>query len=236
MNASNPQAFTEGNDTFLLEGLLKEHHFQQLDFYLSQAQFSDGRSTATGNAQQVKNNTQIDAQDQVVLPLIQQMITQALMEYPMFHAAFYPARLYPLIISKYEMGMGYGWHIDSPLMGNPPVRTDLAMTLFLSDPQTYEGGELVIKSANGTVTYKPKRGDAVVYPCQYVHCVNDIRSGVRIAAITWIQSSIRSLEQRQILFQLKQVHDEWIAQNPHDPKAIQLLQTWSNLLRMWVEI
>lgn len=227
----------EGNDTFLFRGLLPEKHFPQLDFLLSQAEFVDGRATASDGAKLVKNNLQINAQDQVALPSIQQLITQALMAYPLFHAALMPTRLYPLMISKYEPGMGYGWHVDSPLMGgNPPVRTDLAMTLFLSDPADYVGGELVIKSANGVISYKPEKGDAVVYPCQYVHCVNDIQAGVRLAAITWIQSSVRSLEQRQLLFQLKQTHDQLIEQDPSHPQAAQLLQIWSNLLRMWMEV
>lgn len=227
---------TEGAGSFLLRNILSEKHFPQLDFYLSQASFNDGSVTASGGAKTVKHNLQVDAQDPVVLPQIQQLIAHALMEYPLFHAVAFPAKLYPFIISRYEVGMGYGWHTDSPIMGNPPVRTDLAMTLFLSDPDSYEGGELVIQDAQGTSAYKPQRGDAVLYPCQYVHCVNEVKSGVRLAAITWVQSMLRSPEQRLLLFQLKQIHESLAKNNPHSSEAIQLIQSWSNLLRMWVEV
>lgn len=227
---------TEGTGVVLLRKILDERYFPQLDFYLSQASFADGSSTASGGAKTVKHNLQIEAQDQIVLPQVQQLIAHALMEFPLFHAIAFPAKLYPFIISRYEVGMGYGWHTDSPLMGSPPVRTDLAMTLFLSEPDSYEGGELVIQDSQGTTSYKPQRGDAILYPCQYVHCVNEVKSGVRVAAVTWIQSMLRSQEQRQILFQLKQLHEALAQNNPHAPEAVQLIQTWSNLLRMWVEI
>lgn len=226
----------EDFEAYVIKGLLNAQHLEQLDFYLSQASFVDGQRTASGGAKQVKHNMQIDAQDQVVLPYIQQVIGQVLMQDTRFHQAFFPARVHPLIISRYGTGMSYGWHTDSPLMGNPPVRTDLAMTLFLSEPSTYEGGALTLKTDHGIKSYKLNKGDAVVYPCHYVHCVDEITAGFRLAAITWIQSSIRNREQRQILSQLKATHDALSAENPQHPQVVELIQIWSNLLRMWIEI
>ncbi len=223
-------------DVFVLPGILPPASLQQIQFFIHQADFSDGRATASDSARNVKQNLQIDIQDHTVLPAVQQLLAQALMQYPFFHSAFYPARLYPFLISKYEPGMQYGWHVDSPVMGNPPVRTDLAMTLFLSDPASYEGGELVIRNTQGETRYKPQAGDAVVYPCRYVHCVSEVTGGTRIAAISWIQSAVRSAEQRAVLFSLREIHERLSRHNPNSEEASQLLQTWSNLLRMWAEV
>lgn len=223
-------------DVFVLSGVLTDAELQHIQVLLQQADFSDGRATASDAARNVKQNLQIEVQNQTVLPVLQQLIGQALMRYPVFHSAFFPTRLYPFLISKYEPGMQYGWHVDSPIMGNPPVRTDLAMTLFLSEPDSYEGGALVIRGAQGETAYKPQKGDAVVYPCRYVHCVSEVTKGTRLAAVSWIQSAVRSPEQRAILISLKQVYDQLCLRDPHSAEANQLLQTWSNLLRIWAEI
>ncbi len=223
-------------DVFILPGILNDAALQQIHFLLHQADFSDGRATATEAARTVKKNLQVPIENQNVLPSIQQLLGQTLMQYPFFHTAFFPTRLYPFLISKYEPGMAYGWHVDSPIMGNPPVRTDLAMTLFLSNPAAYDGGELVIRGGQGEQTYKPAAGDAVVYPCRYVHCVTEVTKGVRLAAVSWIQSAVRSAEHRAVLLNLKQVHERLSQRDPNSEEANQLLQTWSNLLRMWAEI
>ena len=220
----------------VLQGVLSAPLLQQLGVVLSQAEFTDGRATATDAAKSVKQNLQIDTQNQTVLPAAQHLIGQALMQYPAFHTAFFPMRLFPFLLSKYEPGMQYGWHVDSPIMGNPPVRTDLAMTLFLSDPASYDGGELVIRDAQGEKAYKPAQGDAVVYPCRSVHCVREVTRGQRLAAVSWIQSAVRSPEQRTVLQQLHQVYEQLNRQDPNSAQGNQLLQTWSNLLRMWAEV
>jgi PKHD-type hydroxylase len=167
---------------------------------------------------------------------MQAIINNALASSPLFNAAVLPKYVYPFLISKYTPGMYYGWHVDSPLMGNPPVRTDVAMTLFLSDPAAYEGGELVIQAGQHNIPFKPAKGDAIVYPCQYLHCVNEVRSGERRAAVTWIQSAVRAPDQRQILYNLNQVHALLSHKNQHAPETNLLLQTHSNLLRMWTEV
>jgi PKHD-type hydroxylase len=121
-------------------------------------------------------------------------------------------------------------------MGEPAIRTDLAMKIFLSDPATYDGGELMIQTAGGAVAVKRAKGDAILYPCQFLHCVNEIKSGERMAAVTSIQSNIQSPEQRQLLFELNQVHALLQQKDKHSPEANQLLQTCSNLFRMWADV
>jgi PKHD-type hydroxylase len=219
-----------------LPGLINADALLAIKQLLEKAPFTDGRETATSAAREVKRNLQVDVNDRQVMPQLQQIIGMALMNEPKFQTEFYAARVYPFLFSRYETGMGYGWHVDSPVMGNPPVRTDLAMTIFLSDPSAYEGGELVIRTDAGETMYKPAIGDAIIYPCQYVHCVNEVRSGARVAAVSWIQCSVRSMEQRSLLAELKKTHNQLAAINPHSNETQGVLQAWSNLLRMWAEV
>lgn len=216
--------------------LLSPETVQQVRSLLGNAQFVDGKATASDAAKSVKKNLQIDINDRTVLPQLQQLIGNSIIAEPKFHDTFYAARAYPFLFSKCETGMSYGKHVDSPVMGNPPIRTDLAMTLFLDDPATYEGGELVICSGDAEVAYKPEAGFAVIYPCQYLHHVREVKNGMRRACVTWFQCSVRSAEHRQILGNLKKVHTEMAAKDPQGESTQLLLQTWSNLMRMWTEI
>ncbi len=214
--------------------LLKLEELETIDFLLEKSQFIDGARTASLAAKTVKNNLQIDSNDLETLPQLQSLLLEALKTSPLFQIFTLPKSICPIIFSKYFEGMTYGWHVDSPQMGSPTVRTDLAMTIFLSEPNTYEGGELLIHGSQGITTYKPNKGDAVVYPCSYLHCVNPITKGERRAAVTWIQSEIGSMEKRQILFNLNQVHSLIFQKDSNSIEANLLLQTHSNLLRMWL--
>jgi PKHD-type hydroxylase len=197
--------------------------------------FADGKSTASMAARDVKNNLQAKENDKSLFQ-VQEIVDAALATSPIFNIAALPKKIYPPIVSKYATGRYYGWHVDSPVMGDPPMRTDLAMTIFLSDPASYEGGELILQTASGNVAFKPAKGDAVLYPCQYLHCVNEVKSGERVAVVTWVQSNIPSPEQRQILFDLNQVHAVLSQKDMHSPEANLLLQTHSNLFRMWADV
>jgi PKHD-type hydroxylase len=216
--------------------LLSPEAVQQVQQMLDRAPFVDGKATAIDAAKEVKNNLQIDANDRTVLPHLQQIIGNALMAEPKFQHTFYAVNAYPFLFSKYGPGMGYGKHVDSPFMGNPPVRTDLAMTVFLDDPSTYEGGELVICDGENDVMYKPRAGEAVIYPCQYLHYVNEVTKGTRRVCVTWFRCSVRNAEQRQILSDIKETHTALAATDPQGKHTQLLLQTWSNLWRMWGDV
>ena len=218
-----------------IPSLLNAGELSALEQLLSQATFIDGKATASMAAREVKNNLQLDPGDAIMVS-VQQLINNALQTSPYFQAAAQPKRVHPFIVSMYGPRQFYGWHVDSPVMGDPMVRTDMAMTIFLSDPSAYEGGELVLQTSGGAVAFKPAKGDAILYPCQYLHCVNEIKSGERVAAVTWIQSNIQSAEQRQLLFELNQVHALLQQKDKHSPEAQQLLQTYSNLFRMWADV
>lgn len=216
--------------------VLNAEEVEMLQGILAETPFVDGKLTASMTAQSVKNNLQVDINNQHTLPVLQNMVGNALMRSALFRDASVPLRLYPFLFSRYEKGMNYGWHVDSPIMGNPALRTDIAMTVFLSSPDTYEGGELVIESSTGTITYKPNAGDVVMYPCTSLHCVMPVTSGVRLAAVTWIQSAIRKPEERAALFQVKQLHNAMYEKDPLGEHTNELLQIYSNLMRLWAEV
>ena len=218
-----------------IPSLIKPEEVAAIETLAADANFVDGKLTASLSAKDVKNNWQMETETES-LGTIQTLVSEALKSSPLFNIAALPKKVYPFIVSKHALGNYYGWHVDSPMMGEPPMRTDLAMTIFLSDPESYEGGELIIQSESGTAAFKPAKGDAVLYPCQYLHCVNEVKSGARLAAITWIQSNVKNPEQRQILFQLNQVHGSLHAQAPNAPETTLLLQTHSNLFRMWADL
>jgi PKHD-type hydroxylase len=215
-----------------IQGLLKSDELELINTLLQESNFIDGANTASLSAKSVKNNFQIDSND-AALPQLQNIINNALKTSPLFQIFALPKQIYPIIFSKYLAGNTYGWHVDSPIMGENAMRTDLAMTIFLSDPNTYEGGELMIQGSQGITAYKPNKGDAVVYPCNYLHCVSPITKGERLAAVTWIQSQVASPEKRDILFNLNQVHGVMYQKDPNSAEGNLLLQTHSNLLRMW---
>lgn len=219
-----------------IRAILNPGELTLLEKLINEVVFVDGKVTASSAAKEVKNNLQSDKHSNPNDSAIQELLTNAIRTSPFFQIAAQPKSVHPFIISKYTTGKYYGWHVDSPLMGDPAIRTDLAMTIFLSDPSTYEGGELVIQSPAGTISFKPSKGDAILYPCQFLHCVNEIKSGERIAAVVWIQSNIQSAEQRQILYELNQVHAILNQRDKYSPESNLLLQSYSNLFRMWAEV
>jgi PKHD-type hydroxylase len=221
---------------FHIPALLKPEEITALDQLIGKADFIDGKATASMAAKEVKNNLQIETNDADTMAQIQSILTNAIQSSPYFQAAAQPKKVHPFIISKYTAGKYYGWHVDSPIMGEPAIRTDLAMTVFLSHPAAYDGGELMLQTAAGNMAVKPAKGDAILYPCQFLHCVNEIKSGERLAAVTWVQSNIQSTEKRQLLFELNQVHALLQQKDKHAPETNQLLQTYSNLFRMWADV
>lgn len=216
--------------------LLSTDKLQDIDQLLSNSDYVDGKTTATAAAKQVKQNTQIDVGDKKTLPYIQQHIFDAVNGNELFRNTAHPRHIFPPLVSKYRQGMSYGNHVDSPLTGAyPSMRADIAMTVFLNEPEKYEGGELEVLSPVGTLLFKLNKGDAIIYPCTQLHQVKEVTKGVRQVAVTWIQSHIRNAEHRQILFELYSIHKNLSNENPNSAEANQLLQTHSNLMRLWAE-
>jgi PKHD-type hydroxylase len=220
-------------------GLLKPMELDMIDRLLAGANFEDGTSTATDAAKKVKHNLQLPKTGSLEKQQTDAIVMNAIAQSPLIQAALMPSRILPPLISKYEPGMHYGMHVDSPIMGDPQVgaiRTDVGMTIFLSDPSTYEGGELSVITQTGDVRYKLNRGDAIIYPTTQIHGVLPVISGVRLAAVTWMQCAVRDIQQREMLFQLKTVQTMLEQQNVGNQENLILLQIYSNLVRMWSEL
>lgn len=218
-------------------GLLSPELLQQIDALLPLLTFADGRSTATGAALQVKNNLQVSKEAHAAHPEVQQLVARAILSNPLIQQAIMPVRILPPIISKYEQGMHYGWHTDSPLMGDEfTIRVDVSITVFLNPPAEYHGGELVIHTQGGYAQYKLEKGDAIIYPTTRLHAVNAVTSGHRMAAVTWMQCAVKNPEQRELLFQLKAASDSVGQTQSGSTEHLMLMQVYSNLVRMWAEL
>lgn len=198
--------------------------------------FIDGRDTAGWAAAGVKNNKQVAASSKDHARM-QAMVSEALAAHPIFVRAAMPRTLRPILFSRYLPGMAYGPHVDNALMGDSPqTRIDLAFTLFLSEPDSYEGGELAVDEPAGTRAFKLPAGALVLYPANSLHQVMAVTSGRRDVAVGWLQSMIREHERRRIVFELETLRATMFAQGGKTPEFDALSRNVSDLWRMWVEI
>ena len=194
--------------------------------------FEDGRTTAGWSARLVKENEQVPRGDAKAEP-IKQKLAARIAENEVFQLAVRPKKLSPLTISRYQLGMSYGTHVDDALMGG--MRSDVSFTLFLADPASYEGGELVIESASGEEDVKLPAGALVAYPSGSLHRVAPVTRGVRLAAVGWVRSFLRSPEQRELLFDLETARRSLFAREGKSREFDLMSKTAANLLRMWAE-
>jgi PKHD-type hydroxylase len=219
-----------------VQGLLKPDELAVIDELLAKSVFTDGKLTATGAAQQVKNNLQLPAGSETTAQL-QAIILNAVSQSPLIQVAVMPKFVLPPLFSRYETGMQYGWHVDSPLAGQgPTIRSDVSMTVFLADPASYEGGELVIQTEAGNMAYKLNKGDAIIYPTTRLHVVNPVLSGIRQVAVTWMQCAVKEATKRELLLQLNTAQQMMYQRNPGAPEYLALQQVYSNLVRMWTDL
>jgi len=204
---------------------------------LAEARFVDGRLTAGRAAARVKSNEELQPEPQVH-QRINRIVMSALGHNADFKSAALPHRMADFIVARYQPGMTYGDHVDDPIMGSagPRFRSDVSMTLFLSPPESYDGGELVIRSAFGDRQVKLAAGDAVVYPSSSVHQVAPVTRGERLVILTWIQSYVRDAAQRELLFELNRAREHLLAQDPDADTTKHVDRSYANLLRMWAEV
>ena len=202
---------------------------------LARVRFVDGRATAGWHAALVKRNTQAERAPAVTA--LQQRVLAALAGNPVFQMGVRPLRIAPPLFSRYQPGMEYGRHVDDAVMqGEPAVRTDVAMTLFLSDPADYDGGELVVESSAGEEAYKLEAGSAIVYPASSLHRVTPVTRGERLACVSWIQSQVRDPARRELLFELDTARRALFAREGKSEEFDLVSKSLANLLRMWVEV
>lgn len=196
--------------------------------------FVDGALTSPGlAAAKIKRNEQISPQSPAYREMVQ-LVLRAFDRSETLRTAALPKIIQPPILSRYGVGMGYGTHIDNPIRRIPlPMRLDLSITVFLSEPDSYDGGELVIETPYGEKAIKLPAGDAILYPTTMLHRVADISRGERLAVVTWIQSMVQDQTKRSLLFELAQLV-QWAGQMaPDSPQANQLSNVRANIVRMW---
>lgn len=206
---------------------------------LEQSDWVDGKVTAGYQSAKVKHNRQLP-EDHPLGQELGKLIIERLTTNNVFMSAALPQKIFPPLFNVYEGGESFGYHIDNairPIKGTQErVRTDLSMTLFLSDPETYDGGELVVEDTFGPREIKLPAGSAVLYPGTSLHKVRPVTRGARISAFFWLQSLVREDSERALLLQLDVAIQRLMQGNPEHPSLEELTGIYHNLLRKWADV
>ena len=208
---------------------------------LQQAGWADGRITAGHQSAKAKDNLQLPEDSEVAREL-GALVCDAVQANSTFFSAALPRRIYPPLFNCYRDGQSFGFHVDNAVRydrsggGSHPVRTDLSATLFLSDPDEYDGGELVIEDTYGVQQIRLPAGHMVLYPGTSLHRVNPVTRGARLASFFWIQSMLREDSQRRLMFELDVSIRRLTRDLPGHPSLVQLTGIYHNLLRRWADV
>jgi PKHD-type hydroxylase len=198
------------------------------------AQWIDGRETVGAQGARVKRNLQLPEAESRALGLV---VTEALARSPLYFSAALPLRTVPPLFNRYEGGGEYGFHVDGSVQSTQGgwVRTDLSATLFLCEPDSYEGGELIVSDTYGEHEVKLPAGDMILYPSSSLHRVTPVTQGARVCSFFWIQSMVRNDTQRSMLYELDQTITRMRDQGESE-NTLALTNLYHNLLRMWSEV
>jgi PKHD-type hydroxylase len=206
---------------------------------MGEAEWVDGRGTAGPQSGSVKRNMQLPEGS----PAVQELggvILDALARSPLFISAAIPLKIFPPLFNCYGVGQHFGTHVDGAIRAVPGtpvrIRTDLSVTLFLAEPEEYDGGELTVEDKYGTHEVKLPAGDMVLYPATSLHHVKPVTRGARIASFFWLQSMIRDDAARSMLFDLDQTIQELTAERGlEDAACVRLTGIYHNLIRYWAD-
>jgi PKHD-type hydroxylase len=206
---------------------------------LNDARWIDGKITAGYQAQSVKENQQLPEGSPVAVKL-GEMVLAALARSPLFMSAALPLRVFPPMFNRYTGGGHFGTHVDTAIRAmsstGQRIRTDLSATLFLSAPEQYKGGELLVEDTYGVHSVKLPAGHMVLYPASSLHRVTPVTEGARVASFFWIQSMIRDDGDRTLLFDLDSAIQNLAKESPGNPVGVKLTGVYHNLLRRWAEM
>lgn len=219
--------------------VLSKQDVREMRSLLDQADWTDGRATVGAQGAQVKRNLQLPV-DHPAGRQIGDHILQVLAQHPLFVSAALPLRTLAPLFNRYEGGGQYGLHVDGAVMrqsGTPqPLRSDVSTTLFLCEPDEYDGGELVVVDTYGTHEVKLPAGDMIVYASTSLHRVEPVTRGARVCSFFWSQSMVRQGWQRTMLFELDQTIQKLRARLGDDAETLALSNHYHNLLRLWAEL
>jgi len=220
-------------------GVLSAAQAREVRAALDAADWVDGRETVGAQGAQVKRNRQLPEHSPVGRELAQGILA-ALMQNALFFSAALPLRFVPPLFNRYEGGEHYGLHVDGSIRSIPGsgerLRTDLSCTLFLCEPDDYDGGELEVVDTYGTHEVKLPAGDLILYPSSSLHRVHPVTRGARTCSFFWLQSMVRDDEKRRLLFDLDQTILKLRAKGGESEEAVALTSHYHNLLRMWSDI
>ncbi|EGP09071.1 iron-uptake factor PiuC [Bradyrhizobiaceae bacterium SG-6C] len=206
---------------------------------MTRAAWVDGNVTAGHQSGKVKFNLQLPEQSAEARDL-GDMVRTALLRNPLFMSAVLPLQIFPPLFNRYDAGMTFGSHIDNAIRTHSQqpvrIRTDVSTTLFISSPEDYDGGELVVEDTYGSHSVKLPAGDAIIYPATSVHHVTPITRGSRIASFFWTQSMIRDVTHRAMLFDLDMAIIRLNQDVPDHPSLVSLTGFYHNMLRQWAEM
>lgn len=218
-----------------LTDVLEVSTLRDLRAGLAGAQWEDGRATTGAAARARKNNLQVSAQEPR-LGEWSEIVLRALAQHPMMRFLVMPKRFMPPVFNRYDTGMYYQDHVDFPLLGpEPRMRADLSLTLFLSAPEEYTGGELVIGASDGERRIKLPAGQAIVYPASTLHRVEAVRGGARLAVVTTIQSHVRGEAERALLADVVTLWRRIEDQAPAGEEVRLAAKIHHNLIRLWAD-
>ncbi|OOZ40808.1 Fe2+-dependent dioxygenase [Solemya pervernicosa gill symbiont] len=217
--------------------VLESEELQAVVNVLNQSQFVDGKLTAGQAAERVKSNLEL-GRDQPQRDPLAKIIIGALHRSEIFNQAALPYKIATPLFARYTAGMSYGSHVDDPIMGapGPLYRTDVSFTVFLTEPDAYEGGELTVRTNWGEQQVKFAAGDAVIYPSGTLHRVAEVTGGERMVAVGWAQSVVRDPAQREILYELGQARNSLLKSSPQSEECDWVDHSYINLVRMWGEV
>ena len=204
---------------------------------LEGAEFVDGKLSAGRDAQRVKNNEELK-NDAEQAGRLNQLVMGALYQHPTYQAAAMPLKLSSAFFARYTSGQSYGRHVDDAVMGaqGGQYRTDVSTTVFLSSPEEYQGGELIIETEVGEQSIKLPAGHAVFYPSGSLHRVNEVTEGERLVAVTWAQSMVKDPQQRALLYDLYIVKEALLSVSPEAEATSRANRAYINLFRQWAEL
>lgn len=222
-----------------IPGVLSKDEVRHCRKVMDAVSWVDGRVTAGPQSASVKKNTQLPEGSAAAREL-GEIVLAALARTPLFVSAAVPLRIFPPLFNRYSEGDFFGTHVDGSIRAIPGtatrIRTDLSVTLFLAEPEEYDGGELVVEDNYGTHEVKLPAGDLVLYPSTSLHHVTPITRGARVASFFWLQSMIRGDNERTLLFDLDQtIQDLTLEKGIEDPACVRLTGIYHNLIRLWAE-
>lgn len=219
-----------------IKGLIPSDKLAIVRGILDSADFIDGKLSAGKEAVSVKNNEELP-QNHPEMIRLNNIVMGHLVNHPVYKYGVLPHRIAAPFYARYTPGKQYGSHVDDPIMGTGDTyRTDVSITVFLNEPDEYEGGDLTITTQYGEVKNKLPAGDAILYPSGSLHHIQPVTKGTRLVAVTWAQSMIRDAGQRELLYNLSQARDELINNDPEGSVTQKVSASYINLIRMWAEI